>query len=115
MQTYNPKQVKVFEDYAEAYEWEKENDKEWENSGYCVATQVPYHWENNVARIELQADLVAHWCHGDLPRSTRDCIIKEWKVVVWKDKNKENEYELRHVDCEQDGNEELERLALKLS
>jgi hypothetical protein len=36
-------------------------------------------------------------------------------VVVWKDKNKDNEYELHYAENEQDGNEILERFALALS
>jgi hypothetical protein len=114
MKTFNHKQAMVFDDCAEANEWEKENDREWIPIG-CIDTEVPYRWEGSQAKLELNADLNAYWCDGTVPGSTRDCIIKEWKVVVWKDKNKDNEYELHYAENEQDGNEILERLAATLS
>jgi hypothetical protein len=36
-------------------------------------------------------------------------------VVVWRDKNNENDYELHYAENEKDGNEILERFALALS
>ena len=114
MKKINYDTITVFDDCAEADEWEKENDREWIPVG-CIDTEIPYRWEGAQAKLELHADLNQYWCHGTVPGSTRDCIIKDWKVVVWKDKNKDNEYELHYAENEQDGNEILERFALALS
>ena len=114
MKKINYDTITVFDDCAEADEWEKENDREWIPVG-CIDTEIPYRWEGSQAKLELHADLNQYWCHGTVPGSTRDCLIKDWKVVVWRDKNKDNDYELHYAENEQDGNEILERFALALS
>ena len=85
MKKINYNTITVFDDCYEANEWEKENDREWIPVG-CIDTEIPYRWEGAQAKLELHADLNQYWCHGTVPGSTRDCIIKDWKVVVWKDK-----------------------------
>ena len=85
---------KSFSEWKEALDWVNETDRELRFIGTALGTDVVDTWENEKSRLEIHADYCEYMAAGH--QTDTYCVIKCYKIVIWKDKTAVPELE----DCD---------------
>jgi len=83
-----------FSEWHEALDWANKLNRELSFIGTSLGTDVIDTWENEKSRLEINADYCEYMAAGH--QTDTYCVIKCYKVVIWKDKTTEPELE----DCD---------------
>ncbi len=74
-----------FDEWYEALDWANKGNRELSFIGTSLGTDVVDTWENEKSRLEIHADYCEYMAYG-IGTDTH-CVIKCYKIVIWKDKS----------------------------